>query len=449
METMKREAIKTREMLGYAFGNLAQNIIYLMISVYLLYFYTDVFGISAAAAGTLFLVARIFDGLNDPLMGFLADRTKSKMGRFRPYILFGMLPLAAATVLLFSAPDLSDSGKLIYAYITYFLQGIFFTIVLIPYFAMPAAMTQDSKERSKISVLNILLSTIAAVLVSVVVKPIVALFPTEKMGYQMTTILFMILSLVAFYVCFRSTKERITPRNKKNHSLKDAYRLILRNTPLILISVSYIFFSIQYTMRMQAVTYFAKYNLGNDSLTPVIFGVAILFGLIGTAVSLPMMNKLGKKATYLIGAGAGALLNFALYFVPVANITMILVLLGLGQMALATPLTATWSMAPDAVDFGEWKTGIRAEGVTFGAFSFVQKFASALAGSLAGVILTVAGYVANTEQTPRALSGILHMLSTIPGACCAICFVIMLFYQLNTGKMGEIVSALAINPTEE
>jgi len=448
METTKREAIKTREMVGYAFGNMAQNIIYLMISVYLLYFYTDVFGITAAAAGTLFLAARMFDGLNDPIMGFIADRTKSKMGRFRPYILFGMIPLAAATVLLFSAPDLSDTGKLFYAYITYFLQGIFFTIVLIPYFAMPAAMTQDSKERSKISVLNILLSTIAAILVSVVVKPIVALFPTEKMGYQMTTIFFMVISIIAFYVCFRSTKERIMPRSNQKNSFRDSYKVILKNAPLLMISISYIFFSIQYTMRMQAVTYYAKYNLGNDALTPIILGVAILFSLTGTALSLPMMNKFGKKATYLIGAGAGAVLNFALYFVPPENFTLLLVLLGLGQMALATPLSATWSMAPDAVDYGEWKMGIRAEGVSFGAFSFVQKLASALAGSLAGVILTVAGYVANAKQTPQALNGILHMLSTIPAVCCAICFVIMLFYQLNTKKMNDIVTALSANPTE-
>lgn len=449
METIKREPVKTREMVGYAFGNMAQNIIYLMISVYLLYFYTDVFGITAAAAGTLFLVARIFDGLNDPIMGFLADRTKSKMGRFRPYILFGMLPLAAATVLLFSAPDLSDTGKLIYAYITYFLQGIIFTIVLIPYFAMPAAMTQDAKERSKISVLNILLSTIAAIMVSIVVKPIVALFPTEKQGYQMTTILFMIVALVSFYVCFRSTKERIVPKRQANYSFKDSYKLILKNTPLILISVSYIFFSIQYTMRMQAVTYFAKYNLGNDSLTSVILGVAILFSLAGTALSLPMMNRFGKKATYLIGAGAGMVLNLALYFVPATNFVLLLILIGLGQMAVATPLSATWSMAPDAVDFGEWKMGIRAEGVTFGAFSFVQKFASALAGSLAGVILTIAGYVANAQQTPQALNGILHMLSTIPAVCCAICFVIMLFYGLNTEKMNQIVAELSTGSSEK
>jgi len=442
METITREPIKTREMIGYAFGNMAQNIIYLMISVYLLYFYTDVLGITAAAAGTLFLVARIFDGINDPIMGFVADRTKSKMGRFRPYILFGMIPLAAATVLLFSAPDLSDTGKLVYAYITYFLQGILFTIVLIPYFAMPAVMTQDPKERSKISVLNILLSTFAAILISVAVKPIVAMFPTEKMGYQMTTIMFMIVAIVSFYVCFKSTKERITPRDKQKNSLKDAYKVILKNVPLIMISVSYIFFSIQYTMRMQAVTYFAKYNLGNDSLTPIILGVAILFGVAGTAVSLPMMNKLGKKATYLIGVGIGAVLNFAIYFVPTENFTLLLVLLGLSQMALATPLTATWSMAPDAVDYGEWKLGTRAEGVSFGAFSFVQKFASALAGSLAGVIMTLAGYVANAEQTPQALNGIMHMLSTIPGGCCVICFFIMLFYQLNTNKMNEIIGSL-------
>jgi len=431
--------LRTREMVGYAFGNTAQNMVYLMISLYLLYFYTDVFGISAALAGTLFLVARIFDGLYDPFIGYIADRTETKWGKFRPYILFGMIPLAIVTILLFSTPDFNDSGKVVYAYVTYLLHGIIFSLVLIPFFSLPAVMTQDPQERSKISVMNLLMSTISAVLVAVAVKPIVAMFPNEKTGFQFTTGIFMVIAVVAFYICYRSTKERVNIKNRAKYRFRTIFKLIFTNKPLMLISVSYIFFSIQYTLRMASATYYAKYNLENEALTPIILLVATVFSLAGFVLCFPLLKKYGKRKTYIIGAAVAIITNIILYFIPYSSVGMIVVIISINSLALALPLAATWAMVPDTVDWGEWKTGFRAEGATFGAFSFVQQLASAIAGALAGFILTFVGYVPNAVQTPAARAGISHMLTTIPAVCNIICIVIILFYSLSEKKVIEIV----------
>jgi sugar (glycoside-pentoside-hexuronide) transporter len=442
------EKLKNREIWGYAFGNLAQNMIYLLVSVYLLYFYTDVFGITAAAASLLFLLMRIFDAVNDPMMGFLADKTHTRWGKFRPYVLFGSIPLAIITVLLFTTPNLGPTGKLVWAYLTYLFYGVIFTVVLIPYFAMPAVMTQDPNERSKISTVNIVLSTISALIISVAVTPLVGLFPSEQIGFPVVTAGCVLIAVAAFYICFRSTTERVVQKSETQYRFRDVFRLLAKNTPLILVSVGYIFYSIQYTVRMAAVAYYAKYYLNNENMTMIILLIAVAFGLLGTGVALPMMKKWGKKTAYLIGAAIGIVGCSAMYFVPKENITLILILLGLGQAGSSIPLVATWSMAPDTVDYCEWKTGIRAEGTTFGAFSFVQKLASAIAGALSAAILAATGYIANTVQTQAALNGINSMMTLIPAACCVICIVIMAFYNLDAKKMETILATLQSGKSE-
>lgn len=436
------EKLKNREVWGYACGNLAQNMIYLVVSVYLLYFYTDVFGISAAAASLLFLSMRIFDGINDPLMGFIADKTHTRWGKFRPYILFGSIPLAIITILLFTTPDFGPRGKLVYACITYLFYGVIFTIVLIPYFAMPATMTQDPDERSKISTVNIILSTLAALIVSAAVTPLVNLFPTERTGFPVVVSGCALIAVAAFYICFRSTKERVVRKNEKQYRFRDAFRILWKNTPLLLVSLGYIFYSIQYTIRMASVTYYAKYYMNNEGMTVVVLVLAVFGALAGTGVALPMMKKWGKKTLYIIGVAIGFITCTIMYFIPAQNTVMLLVLITASQAGMSIPLVATWSMAPDTVDYCEYKTGIRAEGTTFGAFSFVQKFASAIAGSLSGAILAVTGYVPNAAQTEKAIFGINCMMTLIPAVCCILCIGCIAFYKLNAKQMEMIIASL-------
>lgn len=441
------QKLSNRSIWGYAAGDFGQNMAYMMVSVYLLYFYTDVLGIAAAAASLLFLLMRIFDALNDPLMGFIADKTNSKWGKFRPYILFGSIPLAIITVLLFTVPPLGETGKVVWAYVTYLLYGVIFTVVLIPYFALPAVMTQDPDERSKISTVRVVLSTLAAMIIPVAVKPIVGLFSSEQVGFPIVTAGCMAILLVAFYICFRSTAERVKQKSEAQYSFRDVFPILAKNIPLILVSAGYIFYSLQYTIRMAVVTFYAKYYLGREDMTTIILVLAVVSSLVGTSLALPLMKKLGKRTTYITGAVIGMISCIALYFVNPSNIALLFVFLGISQAGASMPLVVTWSMAPDTVDYCEWKTGIRAEGTTFGAFSFVQKFASAVAGSLSAAILAATGYIANTVQSEAARNGINLMMTLIPAGCCLVCVVLISFYKLDAKKMSAILSSLQTDKT--
>lgn len=437
------EKLSKKEIWGYACGNLAQNLCYMMVSVYLLYFYTDVLKIAAASVSVLFLVMRIFDALNDPLMGYLADKTNSRWGRFRPYILFGSVPLAVITVLLFTVPPFGQTGKTVWAYITYLLYGIIFTIVLIPYFAMPASMTQNPEERSRISSACVILSTIAALIVSAAVSPLVGLFSSEKIGFPVVTACFGLIAVICFYICFKSSKERIPHQSENDFRFRDVFVLLGKNTPLIIVSLGYIFYSIMYTIRMAVVAYYTKYYMNNEAMTTIVLVMAIAGSLVGTALAVPLQKKFGKRNAYIIGAVIGAVSCFIMYFVSGDNVPAILILSVISQMGMAFPLVITWSMAPDTVDYSEWKTGIRAEGTMFGAFSFIQKFASAIAGSLSALILAATGYVPDGVQNATAIKGILSMMTTIPAVCCVLCIICILFYRLDSGKMETILADLS------
>ncbi len=451
-DNKKRTALaklKTSELLGYGVGNAAQNMAFLMVSLYLLYFYTDVFKIPAAVAGTIFLITRLADAVFDPVMGYIADRTDTRWGSFRPYILFGAVPLAALTVLCFSAPDLSGTGKIAYAFITYLLQSLALSVVLIPYFSLAPVITQDPYERTKVQTVNLVLASLAMAVISAGTKPIVALFPDEKDGFRYTVTIFMIVSVILFIICYASVTEKVKKKEGKHYSLKETFRLVGTNTPLLLIAAGYIFYSMAFTVRMSAILYFFKYNLGKEGLTALFMLTAIIATVIGTIAALPLTRRLGKRNTYLVGTIVSVAANIIFYFVPYSNISMIFVVGALIVFSSNIPLVCHWAMLPDTVDYGEWKTGKRGEGVTYGVTSFVQKLGNAIGGAVSGLILAVTGYVPDAVQTPEAGRGIMHLLITLPLICAVLCFVLLYLYKLDEKKLKGIVAELSGSRTAE
>ncbi len=413
-EGKARLAISQR--LGYGVGDFGINLYFISMMTYLAYFYTDVFGLSAAAASGVVMVARTIDAVTDPIMGAIAERTRSRWGRMRPWLLFGALPLAAFAVASFSAPELSPSGKLLWAFVTYTGFGIVYTAVTIPYSALTASLTTDHHERTLLSTVRMACAFAGGLVVSAGLPALVACFPDEAVGYPATMLGFACIATCALLVTFRQTEERVQPPKAEAPSLRASLRAILVNPPLLIVIVLFTFGMLSFTVRQTATPYFFKYNLGRPDLIDTWFlaTMSVMFvGLLGTPW---LAARFGKAGGMLLGACVSLLAAVGLYFTPYDNLLAIFfwgVLLALG----GTPLAVLgWAMLPDTVEFAQWRHGVRADGVIFAAASFFQKLAKSLGGAGVLAALAVVGYVGNAEQSAASLGAIHNLMTLAPAA---------------------------------
>lgn len=435
--------------IGYSIGETALNFLVGGISNYLLFFYTDVFGIAAGAAGVLLLVSRIWDGINDPLMGIIADRTKSRWGRYRPYILFGAIPVALFTVLIFLTPDLSPAGKLIWAYVTFLLWEIAFTVVAVPYNALATSLTTDSQERSSLSSVKTIFAAIGAMLVAVLAKPMTESFGGDlRTGYPITFSIFAVVAVVIFLLCFRFTKERTDLGvSKEAKGLFGQLKVLKGNRPLITLILFFIFFQIAFSMFRSVELYYFKYVLHKDNLFSVAVLVGSLCSVVGMVLMPPLVKVFDKKLTALLGGSVGCLFFLLMYVVP-NNLTVAFIGIAFSYFFLAIPYALFFGMLPDTVEFGQWKTGIRAAGVIVSTFTFTQKIGMAVAAAAIGWIMDAAGYVANQVQTPSTLQALLALRTIIPMGLVVLGMVCFLFYNLDRKRHKEILGELKITDIE-
>lgn len=454
-ETMavKTDRLSFGRKLGYGLGGSASNFIWQMVSLYMLYFYTDVFGISAAVAGTIFLGARIFDAANDPIMGYLADQTRSRWGKFRPYILFGTVPLAITFILTFSTPALSATGKVIYAAVTYVLLGVAYTVVNIPYNAMAAVITQNTNERSSVSAIMLITTYIAVLIIAVATMPLVKAFPTEQLGFTVAVSIYALLSVALFFICFATTREKTELVKRQRHGLGHTLKLLFANKYLLILLSTVFFTSVANEMRSGAAIYFFKYNVGNQDLYPMFMLVIILSMIVGALLTPMLGRKLGSKRNLFIiatvltmAAGAGILL-VSYKSLPEMTITpetlpALYVLSALGSIGGGINFVLAWSMIADTVEYGEWKTGVRGEGIIYSTMTFTTKLAYAVGGALSGLLLGMAGYVPNVVQTPAVQKVILYMLALFPVLAGLIAIGIMSFYKIDVRFYNRILKEI-------
>lgn len=426
---------------GYGVGDFASNIYFQASLLYLLYFYTDVFGISASVAASIFLVARIVDAFADPIMGFISDRTRTRWGKFRPWLIIGSVPMAIIGVLTFSAPDLSVSGKVIYAYVTYILFGIAYTVVNIPYSSLTAALTQDPHERTILSTFRMVFAMLGAVLIAVVLLPFVKALGGGAMGFTLAMSFFGALAVVLFTISFATTRENVEAPGHAP-SLADAVNVLKGNWPLILILVTFWAGMMGYTIRASAVVYYFKYNVGREDLVPYYMLSLTLANLIGIMATPLISGRLGKRKAYILMALLGAVPSTALYFIPYDAVWTIFGLSIASSFCFGAPAVLGWAMMPDTIEYAEWKTGIRAEGVIYATSSFFQKLAMALGGAFSGLLLAWTGYVANAEQTAGTMEGIAFMMAGAPVIVMAIGIVAIWYYPLDEKTHGDIVEEL-------
>ena len=428
---------------GYGAGDFAVNLFFQSALLFLLFFYTDVAGISAATAASIFLVARIVDAVTDPVMGVIADRTRTRWGRFRPYVIAGGPFLALMGVATFTAPDLSPEGKVIYAYATYILFGIAYTVVSIPYSSLTSALTAEAHERTVLSTYRMAFAMLGGLLVAAATTPLVAQFGGGAGGFQMTMAVYGVIACVLLAMTFFTTTERRFAHEDVPGVQQIVRALKAGGWPLALLIFAFWMGMMAFTVRSAAIIYYFIYNVGREDLVPVFMVSVAVFNFIGIVIVPFFARRLGKRATYLLGAFLGCLSGVALYLTPVDQIAMIFAVSCIGAIMFAGPTVMAWSMLPDAVDYAELRSGVRADGAIYAAASFFQKMAMAVGGAGAALILSFTGYVPGVEQSADALGGILFMVALGPVVLFVLGASAMLFYSLTDDRFSEVSLALA------
>jgi GPH family glycoside/pentoside/hexuronide:cation symporter len=429
------------EKVGYALGDTASNFYWKALEFFLLIFYTDVFGLQPATAGTMFLVTRVFDALNDPVMGAIADRTRTRWGRFRPYLLWGAGPMAVAGVLTFTTPDLDGDAKTIYAFATYMFMMVAYTFINIPYSALMGVTTSNSQERTSLSSMRFIGGFTGGIIVVAATPWLVRTLGAgnDARGWQLSMVIWGGLAAALFIVCFGTTRERVSPPARQQSNLKRELLDLLGNGPWMVMFLLGVVTLTSFITRSQSTAYYFKYYVKNEALTGVFISSGMIASIAGIALTGPLSRLVGgKKNLFILLMAVSGVLTLVFYLLPPTSAALIIGFNALITFIQGPNSPLVWAMYADTADYGEWKTGRRNTGLIFAAATMAQKGGGAVAGMLNGVLLSAFGYVANVEQTARSLSGIRLTMSIIPGLFCLLAAASTLLYRLDDRTMKSI-----------
>jgi len=427
------QKLSIKEKVGYSLGDTASHFVWDMVGFWLLFFYTDVYGISAAAAGTIMLIARFWDMAIDPIIGVVSDRTNTRWGKFRPYILFGAIPYAVLAILTFTTPNFGEVGKIIYAGATYVLLMTAYAFINLPYSALGAVMSADTYERAGLNTYRFIAGFIGQFIVTGLALTLAKYFGggDKAQGFQYTVFLFAGLSLVFFFITFKTTKERVQPPKEQKNSLKEDISNLFKNKAWVILAIVGIVSFIMFAMQNAAIAYYFKYYLGREDNVQLFNVIGTVALIVALPLSKPLAKRFGNKNVF-IGSSLISGLFFILIYLPgVTNITTIYVFNIIAKMAYAPAVPLLWTMIADSADYGEWKSGRRSTGLYFSAAVFAQKAGWGIGAAIAGWILTVSQFVPNVEQTETAITGIKLLVSVIPGILYMSCAIFMIFYKID------------------
>ncbi|GHE83428.1 MFS transporter [Thalassotalea profundi] len=434
-----------KEKIGYACGDVASNFYWRVFDVFLFIFYTDVFGISAATVGTMMLVTRLIDAFSDPLMGALADRTQTRFGKFRPYLLWGIIPIVAAGVLTFTVPDLDDNGKIIWAYATYIFMMLAYTFINVPYGALLGVITGNSQQRTTLTSFRFIGAFSGGSLVAYLTPELVVALGQgdTAAGWQYTMGLYGLVAAGLFIFTFFSTKERISPPKNQQTSVIQDLKDLTKNKPWIVLFVLALVIMMTISLRASTGTFYFKYYAEREDLIGS-FSMVYMLALMLGAAATPIMTKFfDKRKLLLCLMGIVAVLSAAFYFIPKDNIALMFILQIAIGFALGPKSPLVFSMYADSADYSEWKTGRRATAMIFSAAAFAQKLGGAFAGAMIGWLLASMGYVANQVQTGDSQQGILLLMTFIPAAFAFLAVFLIRLYPLSDAELLKVQFELA------
>ena len=453
--------IKLTEKIGYGFGDMASSMFWKLFGAYLMTFYTDVFGLPAAVVGTMFLITRIWDSAFDPIVGVVADRTHSRWGKFRPYLLWLAAPFGIIGVLTFVTPDWSPTGKLVYAYVTYSLMMMIYSAINVPYASLLGVMSPNPKERNTLSTYRMTFAYIGSFIALLLFMPLVNFFSgnskdlgDQQTGWTMAVVVIAILCIILFFGCFAWTKERVKPIKEAQNPLKEDLKDLFKNKPWWILLGAGVAALVFNSIRDGATVYYFKYFVvEEDYATVSFFGMSfVLSGLylalgqaaniIGVIAAAPVSNRIGKRNTYMWAMIIATVLSVIFYWFDKEDLIWMFVFQALISICAGSIFPLLWSMYADCADYSELKTGNRATGLIFSSSSMSQKFGWAIGTAITGWLLGFFGFQANAVQSEEAISGIKMFLSFLPavGTILSVGFISM--YPLTEKKMKDITTEL-------
>jgi len=447
-----------RERAVYGFGDLASCLFWQTITLYLLFFYTDVFGLAAAAAGIMIGVSRLLDAFFDVVIGMTADRTNTRWGKFRPYLLWMAVPLAVSAVLAFSTPSFGGAGKMVYAYVTFIFFMFMYSAINIPYTALLGVISGDPVERTSASSFKFIGAYVGGFIVSATALPFAEHFGQGNVakGWHTTLAIYGVAAVILFLITFLSTRERIQPIAKEKTSIARDLGDLTQNVPWMLLFGVTILFILFVCIRMSVTTHYFKYYIGEQEVT--LFGkthkygfevLASAFNTIGQALAIlgvilvPWFAKVcGRKNALIILFVTALICTGSFYYFKPENLLLIFVFQTIGSLAGGPISALLWVLYADTADYSEWKTGRRATGLVFSASIMSNKIGWTVGSVIAGVILSRTGFVANVTQNLDVQNGLKAMMSVIPVAIGVFSLIILLFYKLDEPTMKKIKADL-------
>lgn len=431
---MNENQMPWRERISYGLGDTASNLIFQMTTLYLMYFYTDVFGLNPGAVALVFLVARVIDAIVEPFIGVMIDRTQTKWGKCRPYFLWLAVPFSLTAVLMFLTPDFGDTGKLVYAYISYTVLGIMYSGINLPLSAILPSLTSNSNERTVINTVRMIFAVIGVVTVSAGTMPLVKAFGggDQAKGFLVTMILFSSIALLLFLNMFANTKERVKAIDEKPLPMREGVKALKGNVPWLIMLLMSLFLWITTSIQGQTSIYYMTYYMKKPELIPIVNSMQLL--MIFSMVIAPfVVKKIGKRNTIIMGS----VVSIIGYLIAITggnalSVPVLLAGLLISGLGMGVGAGLIFAMMADTVDYGEWKSGVRAQGLLYSAASFGVKVGMGLGGALGGVILSMGGYVANsTAQSESALAAISFNYLWAPIIGQIIMITLLLFYRLD------------------
>ena len=452
------KALSLKEKIGYGSGDFAFVLFWATISNQLIFFYTDVFGISAIAAGTMIMVSRLWDGVNDPMMGIIADRTQTKWGKFRPYLIWMAIPLGVMGVVTFTTPDLSPTGKLIYAWITYTLFMMIYTAANIPYSSLLAVISPDSIERADTASYKYVCAYAGGFVVSVSLLPMAKYFGngSDAAGWQITLAIYGAIAAVFFLITFLSTHERVTPPPAQKTSVGRDLKDLVANRPWLILLIVTLFMILFIAVRSSVTTHYFKYYVQDRplpfglsdkkydyvTLTSAFAGVGQVFCIIGVLCTKWIARPLGKRRAFLILFGIDVAANAVFYLFKPEQVSAMFVFQIIASFAGGPLVPLIWAMYADTADYSEWKNGRRATGLVFSASTMSQKLGWAVGSFTVGLLLTSVGFVPNMEPSEDVKEGLRALMSVIPAVAGIISMGVMFLYKLDESAMERIARTL-------